>query len=140
MEIDLALIADAATVDSSGKLNILGIFDRIATIGFPAQHPHVSLVLRFVASMKEAGRHTLEIRLRDEEGEEVMKVGGDFQIGPGPAISGGQMRIPQVINIDRLLFPRPGRYGFDVLVDGDHQVSIPLILHDAGPRGPMAQA
>ena len=30
MEIDLALLADAATVDVSGKLNILGIFDRIA--------------------------------------------------------------------------------------------------------------
>ena len=29
MEIDLALLADAATIDAAGKLNILGVFDRI---------------------------------------------------------------------------------------------------------------
>ena len=38
MEIDLALLADAATIDASGKLNILGIFDRIGVTQFPAQH------------------------------------------------------------------------------------------------------
>ena len=56
MEVDLALIADAATIDSSGKLSILGIFDRIGTSSFPAQHPHMVLVLRFIAAVNEAGR------------------------------------------------------------------------------------
>ncbi len=140
MEIDLALLADAATVDASGKLNILGVFDRIATAGFPAQHPHISLVLRFVASLKEAGRHTVEIRLKDDAGEQVMHVDGELHIGPGPVELGGQVRIPQVVNLGHLMFPRAGRYGFDVLVDGEHQVSIPLTLDQAGPRGPVARA
>ena len=35
MEVDLALLADAATIDGSGKLNILGIFDRLTTSAFP---------------------------------------------------------------------------------------------------------
>ena len=140
MEIDLALLADAATVDAAGKLNILGIFDRISTTSFPAHHPHVSLVLRFVASLKEAGRHAVQIRLKDEEGKEIMKAEGELHIGSGPAALRGQVRIPQVLNFDRLTFPKPGRYGFDVLVDGEHHVSVPLVLDEARPRWPMARA
>ena len=140
MEVDLALLADAATVDASGKLNILGIFDRISASGFPAQHPHVSLVLRFGASLNEAGDHKVEIVLRDPDGGEVVRLDGDIKVGLGPPATGGRIRVPQVINMERLVFQRPGRYSFDVGVDGEHQVSVPLYLHDAGPPGPMAQA
>ena len=141
MEIDLALLADAATVDASGKLNILGIFDRIAASRFPAQHPHISLVLRFAASMGEAGKHQVRIRLRSPDGEGIMDLNAELQFGPGNAVAGGQAKVPQVVNIERLLFPVPGAYSFDVSVDGDHQVSIPLFLSEAGPRGrPVARA
>ncbi len=140
MEIDLAVLADAATVDAAGKLNILGIFDRISTGGFPAQHPHVSLVLRLGASMNEAGDHKVEIVLRDPEGGEVVRINGDIKVGLGPAQAGARIRVPQVINMERLVFPKPGRYSFDVSVDGEHQVSVPLFLHDASPKGRVAQA
>ena len=140
MEIDLALLADAATVDAAGKLNILGIFDRISTSRFPAQHPHISLVLRFGASMNEAGDHTVEIVLKDPDGAEVVRLNGDIKVGPGPASAGGRVRVPQVVNMERLVFNKPGRYAFDVAVDGEHQVSIPLFVHDATPRGSIAQA
>jgi hypothetical protein len=57
MEVDLALLADAATIDASGKLNILGIFDRLTTSSFPTRHPRLSLVLRFSAGVQEVGKH-----------------------------------------------------------------------------------
>ncbi|MFC1660349.1 DUF6941 family protein [Gemmatimonadota bacterium] len=135
MEIDLALLADAATVDAAGKLNILGIFDRISAQGFPAPHPHLSLVLRFHAGLNEAGSHKVEIVLRDPDGAEVVRVSGEMQIGPGPLNAGGQVRVPQVLNLGRLVFPQPGPYAFDVSVDGEHQTSIPLTLHEAGGGG-----
>lgn len=135
MEIDLALLADAATVDAAGKLNILGVFDRIAARSFPAPHPHLSLVLRFQAALNEAGTHKVEIVLRDPKGGEVVRVTGDVHIGPGPANAGGQVRVPQVLNLGRLVFPEPGRYAFDVSVDQVHQTSIPLTLHEAGGGG-----
>ncbi len=140
MDIDLAVLADAATVDASGKLNILGIFDRISASKFPAQHPHVSLVLRFAASMNEAGTHSVEIRLGDPDGGEVVRLNGEMKVGPGPAVSGGRVRIPQVINMERLVFPRPGRYAFDVAVDGAHHVSVPLFLHDVSSGRSSVQA
>jgi hypothetical protein len=140
MDIDLALLADAATVDASGKLNILGIFDRISTGGFPAQHPHVALVLRFTASAKEAGKHSVAIRLTDPEGKEVLRLDGEITVPTGSAGAGGRVAVPQIVNMDRIVFPRPGRYAFDISLDGEHQVSVPLYLHDARPMGPMAQA
>ena len=140
MEIDLAFLADAATVDVAGKLNILGVFDRISVTEFPAPHPHVSLVLRFSASLGEAGKHQVQIVLKDPDGKEMMRLNGDLQVGPGPAISGGQVRVPQVLNIDRLVFPKSGQYVFEVAVDGVHQVGVPLFVHGIGGGRPPAQA
>jgi hypothetical protein len=58
----------------------------------------------------------------------------------GPAAIGGQVRVPQVVNIERLVFQKAGRYSFDVSVDGEHQVSVPLFIHEATPTGSVAQA
>jgi hypothetical protein len=141
MEIDLALLADAATVDAAGKLNILGIFDRLSTSGFPAQHPHIALVLRFGASMNEAGDHTVEIALRDPDGVQVFPpMKGGIRVGMGPPMTGGRVRVPQVVNMERIMFNKAGQYSFDVSVDGNHQVSVPLYVHDATPQGRGARA
>lgn len=135
MEIDLAFLADAATVDASGKLNILGIFDHISVPALPGHHPHLALVLRLAASMGEAGAHKMKIVLRDPDGSRMMDMNAEFQVGPGTARSGGTARVPQVLNIERLVLPKEGRYTFDVSLDGEHHVSIPLYVHHRGGRG-----
>ena len=132
MEVDLALIADAATIDSSGKLSILGIFDRIGTSSFPAQHPHMVLVLRFIAAVNEAGKHQITIALKDPAGREGVGVDGEMQLGLGPAGGGSGIRVPHVLHLDGLVFPVPGLYAFDVRVDGEHHVSLPLTVY--GPE------
>jgi hypothetical protein len=140
MEIDLALLADAATVDGSGKLNILGVFDRISATAFPAKHPRLSLILRLTASMNEAGDHEVEIALKDPDGEEMGRINGTIAVGFGPTDTGGRVTVPQVINMDGLVFTKEGRYSFNVQIDGNHHVSVPLFLHKAVPPSPVAQA
>ena len=127
MEIDLALLADAATIDAAGKMNILGVFDRIGVSQFPAQHGRIALVLRLTAGTSEMGPHEMEIRLSDPDGAEVLSVNGEMQFGGGAHASEG-IRVPHVLNLDRLVFPAPGRYSFDVSVDGQHHVTIPLVV------------
>ncbi len=126
MRVDLALLADAATVDSAGKLNILGIFDSITSTRFPAKHGLISLVLRFSAGLEQAGQHTIRIRLSGPEGEEVLRLDGEVKFGPGAARDGGQLKIPHILNMDGIVFRAPGRYAFDVDLNGEHQVSLPL--------------
>lgn len=132
MEVDLALLADAATIDGSGKLNILGIFDRIGAGSFPARHPRMSLVLRFSAAINETGKHEVGISLRGPDSEELVRMDGEMHLGPGPGSSAGMIRVPHVLNMDGLTFPRPGHYNFDVTVDGEHHVSLPLVVY--GPE------
>lgn len=137
MDVDLALLADAATIDGSGKLNILGIFDRLTTSSFPTRHPRLSLVLRFSAGIQEVGRHEVGITLKSPDGTEVVRIDGEMNLAPGPSTSGGAVLVPHVLNMDGLVFPVAGRYAFDVRVDGEHHVSIPLTVD--GPES-SAQA
>lgn len=127
---DLALLADAATIDASGKLNILGIFDRLSATAFPVRHPHMVMVLRFAAGVDESGQHEVEIVLRGPEGDEVVRVDGEMTLGGGSASVANGLRVPQVLNMDGLVFGKAGRYAFDVRVDGDTHVTLPLIVTD----------
>lgn len=138
MEVDLALLADAATIDAAGKLNILGVFDRISTSSFPAQHGHMVLVLRFSAGVGEIGKHEVHISLRDPRGEQVVQLKGDMQLGAGRAGMAEGLKVPHVLHMDGMVFPFPGPYAFDVIVDGEHHVTVPL--HVAGPVTAMAKA
>lgn len=132
MEIDLALLADAATIDASGKLNILGIFDRLGLSDFPGRHGRMSLVLRFRAGIDRAGRHELGIVLKGPEGEEVVRADGSLQFGPGSEAAREGIVVPQVFNLDGLVFQAPGRYAFDILVDGEHHATVPLRVVSTG--------
>jgi len=136
MEVDLALLADAATIDAAGKLNILGVFDRISTSSFPAQHPHMVLILRFTAGVGEIGTHKVEISLSDPRGQRVVHLDGDMQLAAGRAGVSEGLKVPHVLHLDGMVFPVAGRYAFDVRIDGEHHVTVPL--HVAGPAAAEA--
>lgn len=126
MDIDLAILADAATVDTSGKLNVLGVFDRLTSAEFPAPPVRLCLVLRFNASVNEAGSHEVLITLKGPSGEEIFRLDGEMMMAPGTGSNEEGIHVPQVLNMDGIIFERPGRYSFDVGIDGEHHVSVPL--------------
>ncbi len=71
MDVPLALIADAANISEEGKLNVLGVFNRITARELPATHPQLTLVLKFVADAVEAGQtKRLQIFLRTRTGND----------------------------------------------------------------------
>ncbi|MEZ4417302.1 MAG: hypothetical protein R3E10_16220 [Gemmatimonadota bacterium] len=139
MEIDLALLADAATIDAAGKLNILGVFDRLEVQGFPIQHPRISLVLRFQGGLADVGAHDVRLTLRGPKAEEVFTINGQLNVGPGSPEIGGIVRLPHIINLDGLVFKSAGSYTFDVFMDGRPLVSVPLLVA-LGGRARAAQA
>lgn len=124
MQIKLALLADYANVTAEGKLNILGIFDRITVQSLPAVHPQMHLILRLEAHPVERNRsHTIEIRLFDPDGETVFEVKGDMM--PHGA-AGGATATNQILTLNNLELRKSGGYMFVIFVNNDLKSEIPL--------------
>jgi hypothetical protein len=124
MQVKLALLADYANVTAEGKLNILGIFDRIAVQEIPAVHPQMHLILRLEAHPAERNRaHDIEIRLYDPDGETVFEVKGDI-VPHGPA--GQATATNQILTLNNLQLNKSGAYTFVVLVNDDVKSEVPL--------------
>lgn len=124
MTVKLALLADYANISTDGKLNILGIFERINVVELPAVHPQMHLVLRLEAHSAERDRpHAIEIRLQDPDGETVFELGGEV-VPRGPA---GQPALNnQILTITNLALQKVGAYNFVILIDNDLKAETPL--------------
>lgn len=117
MQVKLALLADYANVTAEGKLNILGIFDRINVQELPAVHPQMHLILRLEAHPAERNRaHNVEIRLHDPDGQTIFEVTGDMV--PQGA-TGHTVSTNQILTLNNLQLSKSGGYNFVVLVNND---------------------
>ena len=134
MQIKLALLADYANVTAEGKLNILGIFDRINVSQIPAVHPQMHLILRLEAHPAERDRpHNVEIRLHDPDGQTVFEVKGDLvpQGQPGQTIATNQ-----ILTLNNLQLEKSGGYMFIVFVNNDLKTELPLGVEVAAESAP----
>ncbi len=126
MQVKLAVLADYANVTGDGKLNILGIFDRINLMQIPAAHPQMHLVLRIEAHPAEVGRaHAIEIRLQDPEGTVIFEVKGEI-VPHGEA--GRVVSTNQILTLNNLQLEKIGDYRFVVLINDDMKSEIPLAV------------
>jgi hypothetical protein len=126
VNVHLALVCDYALIDQAGKLSVLGIFERIWVERFPAVHPRLHLVLRLKGRRTEIGDHPIMITLQDGEGREVLRGDGQVQIGEPPA-GITEVEAGAVLAFDVPL-ERPGTYTFDIYVDGELAVQVPVMV------------
>lgn len=126
MEISLALVADAANREESGKLNVLGVFDQVYSDKFPYRHPEMFVVVRFTANPSEFGKKKeIEVCLLDPDGNVVgARLTAKGQV-PVPE-AGGRASIEMLLRMVNVPFERPGRYAVSILVAGEEKASIPL--------------
>lgn len=129
MEIEIFTLADFAQ-DNNSKLTIVGTFDTIGTRQFPTQHPACSIACRLRFSAKETGEHHFRLRLINTEGKEIIQpVEGNINIST--PTNGQVVSINIVVNFNQLQFEKPGRYSFELYIDGDWKTGLPLFLHQA---------
>ncbi len=130
MEIEIFTLCDFAQ-DNHSKLTIVGTFDSINSKQFPTQHPACTIACRLRFSVKEAEAHEFKLRLIDSEGKETIPpVEGNINIAPPP--NDRHITINLVVNFNQLQFPKPGRYSFELYIDGDWKSGLPLFLNQAG--------
>lgn len=129
MEIEIFTLCDFAQ-DNNSKLTIVGTFDSIHAKQFPAQHPACTVACRLRFSDKEAGDHDFKLRMTDAAGKETIQpIEGNINI---PAAANGRVvTINLVINFNQLQFTKPGRYSFELYIDGDWKSGLPLFLNQA---------
>lgn len=129
MEIPLALLADYANTSQEGKLNVMGVFNRILTKQFPTVHPEMRLVFRLEAQPSERGRQaTIEIKLLDADANVLQHLTGRLTVpqqSPQPTI-----QIDQILRFTTVVFEKAGPYRFDILVDGDLKGTAPFTLEE----------
>ena len=140
MDVDLAVVADAANVSQEGKLNILGVFDSIWAREFPFRHGAMVFVLRVRADFTEQGVHQMEVRLMDADGSQLFKAEGPLTV-PGGA-PGRPIKPHVIMGLAGITFQKPGDYSFEVIVNDQHMKSVPLYVMQAPaggrPGGQMA--
>lgn len=131
MKVTIAVLADYANVSREGKLNIMGIFNRVTAPQFPTVHPLMHLVLRLSLHNSESGKRLgITIRLVDADGNRLLEISGE---GVMMTQEPGEFFADQVLTLANLVFPTPGDYAFDVLVNDEHRTTVPLKVVHALP-------
>jgi hypothetical protein len=127
MEIEIFTLSDFAQ-DNNSKLTIVGTFDSINAKQFPVQHPACAVACRIRFAAKEAGDHDFKLRLVDITGKEsIQPITGTINIPVPP--NGQVVTINLVANFNQLQFAKPGRFSFELYIDGDWKSGLPLFLN-----------
>lgn len=130
MDVTLALLADGANVTQDGKLNILGVFNALGAVTFPAAHPQMYLVMRFEATRAEEGKtKQVEIQLADSDGSKLFGVVTTLVVPQG--VPGQPIRMNHILALNGVRFPKSGDYVFNILVGDDQKAAVDLRLVEA---------
>ena len=79
------LLCDFASRAIGGKLNIMGIYERIMVNELPVRIPHAYIVVRILIDPSEAGqKHEFKLDMVNAEDKEMMKLEGFFDVPPLP--------------------------------------------------------
>ena len=122
----LLLTADYASVEpASGKLNIIGAFDRIGAAKFPCIHKRLALVVKVRAELGDHhNERTLGIDMVDEDENKLFHLSGPFQFPQNDKGLLGEHSV--VLEFNNLKFLQPGIYNFIVYVDDERLGSTPI--------------
>lgn len=127
MEIEIFTLSDFAQ-DNNSKLTIVGTFDSIQAKQFPVVHPACSVATRLRFSSKEAGNHDFRLRLIDSDDNELIQpIEGNINIPPADK-NRNLTSINVVANFNQLKFEKPGRYSFELYIDGEWKSGLPLFI------------
>jgi hypothetical protein len=139
MKIDFAVVSDYALVDQYGKLSVMGIFQHIWVPQFPALHPRLHLVLRVKGKRTEIGEHRVRIRFTGDGGHQILSGDGTVNFAEPPA-GVTEIEAGAVLVFD-VPFERPGRYQFEIVVDDDTEIVVPITVGQSpAPSGGSAEA
>ena len=125
MRCDYAFLCDFAE-ESGGKLHAIGIgWTAIYSSSVPVIHPQLSFVASLSGTIAEAGAKSIELRLIDADGANVIPpIQAQMNlVVQEPALEG---RMNLIINLNSLELRQYGEYAFHLVVQGNDMVRAPF--------------
>jgi hypothetical protein len=126
VNVELALLSDYAAVTKDNKLMAAGIFDRLAPLEMPWQHPTMFIALRVHVHPGEDAAHKFKIRLVDPDGAEIVALDGDTTVEMVDPVEGANIQL--VLSLNNVPFKVYGRHAFDIFLDGRYEHTVPLVV------------
>lgn len=107
-----AMLADYTNVTSDGRMNILGVFDRIYAREFPAIHNVLHLPMSLETGPDDEGQtRVIAVQLIDADANIIAEMRGQIDFGIGHQV------LNHVLVFNDLAFEEPGQFQFTVLFD-----------------------
>ena len=126
MNVQLALLADYASVSMDGKMSVAGIFDRLVVHELPWHHPTMFIALRIHFHPGEEGDHAIKIRFVNADGREIIGLTAHATVKALNPVDGGITQL--VLSMNNVPIADTGRYAFDVFLDGRYEHTVPLVV------------
>jgi hypothetical protein len=129
MRLILLLAADYANITRDGKLNVMGILNKINAVNFPARHSSMHLIVKLAAELGEYGEtRDLSVRLLDPDGGEILRMASPIKVPKSGA--GRAPEVNAILELKDVVFPKPGPYQFVVLVDKDYKGDLAIDVNE----------
>ncbi len=124
MRLRFALLADFANVTNDGKLNIIGVTDRLHAYHFPAVHRELYVINGLETDNEDEGRtHEVHVRVINPDGRVISEIGGQLAIE-----GGGKQILNQVHCFRDIQFLSAGAHQVNILLNGTTACELNLEL------------
>lgn len=130
MYVQLALVCDDAQVRPDGKMDVHGIFNDLIAPGFPAKQERMVLVTTIEWDRDDEGRIKFKVELVGPDGRPSLTVDGHTDVDPRRG-DRPPPRTRLILPLEDVVFPRPGRYSFEIRVKGRKLRGPSLFLMEA---------
>lgn len=118
MILRLAAVCEGAHERPDGRLDLTGIFNDLSAPGFPAMQERMTVVFVVEWEADEEGELPLRADMIDESGRKLLTIQGHTQVeARSTDRSPPQTRL--VMPLENVVFPRAGRYRFELVAGGD---------------------
>ncbi len=110
-DLQFSVLCDDVRREDNGKLILIGLYEVIAGADYPLLYPGMAVVNRWCNGV---GRFAQRVRLTDPDNGVVVET------ADSPVVLGDLRAAATVVTLLRgIPFARPGRYGVEVLLDGE---------------------
>jgi len=117
MKVTTAAVCEQARERDDSRIDLIGVFHQLHAPGFPAVQEHMTAVFVIEWAGDEAGEQSVRADLIGPQGRRILTIEGQTEVPANGDGAPPQTRI--ILPLERVVFPEPGDYHFELLAGGE---------------------